>query len=192
MLLTRAAKKFDTNTYDGYDGTKWVPEVIKGSLESFGRVINEREHSSLRRNLTSSEQLPREYPLLRSANGEVYLLVSSSVDTTRDIYSTYIYLLQKATHTANIISFTKTDSASGMGGDIYETTTYSVPCYIQRTSSNNADAGLDFVVYTRFRALLPSYVTPTEGGELEIEDKRYTIKEVDTELNMKRAYLLEK
>ena len=188
MDLSRATTKFATNDIDGFDGVSWTTGIGKGSLEVFSRFITERTFGTVRRILTTHEEIADEYKLLRLATGEIFLKAYENTDLNFNVSYGKTYLLQEITHYGTVINFTKTLTASGMSGETIETMTYDVPCFLDRISSEKAGDELNFMYYTKVKILLPSYIDLEVGSELEVGGNRYAIRERDMELYMQRLY----
>lgn len=186
MNLNQVPKKFSSVTVDGWDGSTWTLGVGIVSIEVYSRFITERTFGVVKRIMISAEAIDPTYTLFRTTDGTTYLRSSLSLDMRNDVIYNYVYLVHIPNAEAEIVSFTTTPSASGMGSNTAEVKSPVVPCYQERLSSQNA-AVVDGVLYTRVRILFPKGTVITSTNEVEISGVRYTVDEVDDELELVRA-----
>lgn len=190
MNLNRPIRKFANVPLAGWDGTVWTENVGKGILEVYSRFITERTFGAVKRILMCPDPLPSLYSVVRVPEGTRYLVAYLNKDLTADYVYNNIYLLQEASSDANIVSFTYTTSASGMQSTEVETVSDPIPCYLERYSSTTSQEA-DGVVYTKTRILLPANTAVSVEDEIQVSTDRYKVSEVDRELNLTRAYVLE-
>lgn len=191
MKLGQAHKKFATVSLDGWDGTNWVLGIAKGSMEVYSRFITERTFGVVKRLFMMPQSINPLYTVVRFPDGIQYLIAKESKDYRNNAVYGYTYLLQEVIAQAQIVTITKTDSASGMGSSTgAETLSAEIPCYFERYSSIDSRE-VDDVTYSRTRILFPSGTILDISNQIKIGDRRFTIRLVDLELNLSRAYTIE-
>lgn len=191
MNLNQAHKKFATITLDGWVKGVWTLGVAKGSMEVYSRFITERTLGVVKRLFMMPEAIDPQYSVIRFPDGVRYLIAKESKDYRNNEVYGYTYLLQEVIADATIITFTKTASASGMGRDATEVVGPLLPCYFERFGATDSRE-VDAVAYSRTRLVFPRGTAVSVDDEIDIGGRRFSIRESDFELNMSRAFGVEK
>lgn len=191
MNLNQAHKKFATVPVDGWDGTSWTTDAAFGSMEVYSRFITERTFGVVKRLFMMPQAMDRRFTVMRMPDGTRYMIANEAQDfRNRQVYG-YTYLLQEVIDDAKHITFTTQPSASGMGRDTLEVESDPIPCYYERYGAADSTE-VDAVTYARTRILLPRGHTMGVDDEIEISGRRFSIKEVDLELELSRAFGMER
>ena len=190
MNLNRPVQKFAKTPVDGWNVSGWTNNIGKGAIEVYSRFITERTFGAVKRILLCAEPLPNEFTTIRIPDGTRYLLSYLDKDIAESTIYNYVYLLQEVSADARVITSSYSETASGMGGDETETPSVDIPCYLERYSGTASKAA-DSLVYSRVRFLLPRGTVVDTDDELEIGTKRYIINEVDNELSLVSAHVME-
>lgn len=189
MDLNRSVRKFANVPIDGWDGSAWTTGVGKGIVEVYSRFITERTFGAVKRILMTPDPISDLYTVFRLPDGARFLRAFMNPDYFSSATYNHVYLMQQASEDCKIVSFVETTSASGVGGTQAEVKTVDLPCYRERYSATSSSAG-DAVVYTRTRFLLPKGTAVSVDDEIEIGTQRFHVNEVDTELDLTRAYVV--
>lgn len=191
MNLNQVHKKFATVDLDGWNGTVWTVGVAKGSMEVYARFITERTFGVIKRLFMMPEAIDPAYTVVRFPDGLRFLVVKESKDYRNNVIYGYTYLFQEVIADAIIVSFVEQSSASGMGRDAQEVLSDPVPCYFERISSLDSRE-VSAVTYSRTKMVFPKGTVIGIGDEIDIEGRRFTIREVDEELGLTRVFSVEK
>lgn len=191
MKLNQAHRKFATVTLDGWINGVWTLAVAKGSMEVYSRFITERTFGVVKRLFMMPEQIDPRYSVIRFPDGIRYLLAKESRDYRNDAVYGYTYLLQEVIADAVIITHTAQTSASGMGRESVESHSDPLPCYFERFSAVDS-RDVVAVTYNRTKILMPKGTPLGVNNTIEIDGHSFTVRESDFELDLTRAFAVQK
>lgn len=189
MHVSEASLWFANESLDGWNGSAWVTEVAMGDFHTYDRFITERTFGAKKRIFLAPQSLsfdPATYPVVRTSDGTVWIVVSDNADIKDDITYEQGYLLVHAAYTADIIELTTTTLASGQQGDPVPTVVGTSVCDLERYTANSSDA-FDTVTYGIYKIIVPSSVAVDTDNEISIDGITYEVQEVYEELLTKVA-----
>lgn len=185
MKLSTATNYFKKTPFDGWDGSIWTPEVIRGDFHTYDRFISDRSFGQKKRILTTGTiPLGASYQALRLADGTRYLVGSSNVDMYDAIYN-YIYQLEEAPFDCEIIEIQTSTLASGIAGAATEVVTGNTFCDVERVSSHASKEFTD-LEYVEYEITMPLAMSSliTADRVLKIDSVKYNIKEASQQINL--------
>lgn len=180
MGLKQAAAFFARTPILGWNGSRFVPTVAKGTLDPYDRFVSEREFGLKRRMLLVNPDtpIPPLYNIIRvGVNGPVYLKgwLNQDIQTGAD-YS-LIYLLHTANEIGQLIQLTRSPKASGMAFTTIDTSLGNWYCNSERVTYTNSQQFSEVRV-TDATITLPRDCPVTAEHEFVLGNKRYVIQEV--------------
>lgn len=194
MRLTQALGKLGKCTVHGYDlaTQTWKVVPTKAILESSQRWISERVGFNARRVLLTSEPVLPYYVVKISDDDIEHILYSEQRNIQKGKSFVYDYTLLDKTHGAQIVTFTTTQLASGMQGELVEELSTAVhPLHLVRYAKSDSVAN-DAIDYSRSYGFIAGNVPITTDNELLVGTDRYLIEEAEAELLTTRLMLIKR
>ena len=188
MKISQAIAQFADTPLAGWDGASWTEGVAFGDFFSFDQFISDRPSGQKKRMFvtTDGNKIPSGYDAVRVPNGDVYLVTTSNPDFVNTELYKHTFLLQRAAFSADVISKTITERASGLAGDMAEASLGTYFCDIERVTSDRSTE-FDSVRYPVYNIFLPRAAAVTADVEIEIDAIRYDVREVNLSLDLKIA-----
>lgn len=182
MRLVQAFRKLATNTLWGYDLTSatYVDTENPALLESTQRWISERVGFNARRVLLCEKKITQRAVKVGDDTLE-HILYSEQKNIRADQTFLYDYTILDKTHQAQTVSFTATQSASGLAGDTTEDLSAPYPVHMIRYAGTNSKEA-ESQLYSRLYAFAPGNIQVDTDQELLIAGERYIVEEAFTEL----------
>lgn len=185
MHIVEAARWFANTELDGWDGTRWVLNISRGDFMAFDRFISERTFGVKKRIIHVPQVYrfdPSAYPLVRTVDGKIWIVVSDNADIEGRAPYAQSYLLLEATLQAQIIEHTTQTLSSGAQGPDVETVLATEYCDLERYSGTSSDT-FGNVSYGLYEVTFPGSVTVSTEYEVKIAGTYYEIREVIPELH---------
>ncbi len=180
MNLSQATNYFSQVSLDGWDGSGWLPSVARVDFQTYDRFISARTFGQNTRTAIAGpgNEIPDQFDYVRTPDQKVYFVLSANSDIDRfGVYNT-TYMLKEAPFSASVLKITAYDAPSGLPGTRQETSVADVFCDLERFTSE-ASSELDLVRYQGFISILPATVPIDTDHELQINGRRYEVREVN-------------
>lgn len=184
MDVSEASRWFANTSVDGWNGTVWVSNIAAGDFHAFDRFITERTFGAKKRVFHTPEESKIDYaayPIIRTADGKVWIVTSDNADIEGTEAYAQSYLLLEASLQAQVIEHTTQLLSSGMRGPLTEAVIATYYCDLERYSSSSSDT-FNNVVYGGYEITLPNNSAIDVEKELRINSVYYEVKEVIPEL----------
>ena len=195
MELSQAAGYFNTVPLDGWDGSAWVNNIASGDFLTYDRFLGPRTFGHLQRMfyLSGDGAAVKPYEVVRTPEGQIYIVASFNHDYKHDHAYATSFLLQEALYTAEVIEFVTTPAPSGIGGTKTENVVATYHCHMERYTSE-ASSEFDIVRYGTFIFTLPLSALGdlTVDRELRVDNTDFELKEVHRMLNAAEARGMER
>ena len=189
MKLGQAIGYHSQVTLDGWDraNQRWVPNISKCSFKAFDQFITNRSFGQKKRMIATPVKHridPKWHVIRNPQDGARYLVTEENSDLRRDELYQYLYLLQIADYTAQIINVATSLKSSGMQGTPVEGVVDTVPCDMERHSATTR-AGRDDVKLSLYTFAMPSDTVISTDSIIQVVDgDRFSIREVNPILGM--------
>lgn len=180
MNLKHAANHFNRTWIDGYNGTTWVPNIVKVTLLPYDRFISERDFGVKRRHLLTNPDypIPAIYPVIRFANkpDHVYLVARDNSDILATEYSQTV-LIHRAFYTGQLITLTRSTAASGAVSAVTRTVTGTYYCDAENITFA-ASKEVPNIKFGDSVVVLPAGTQAFTTQEVNIGNEQYEIEQV--------------
>lgn len=197
MELSQASSYFSSVPLAGWDEANqvWVPDIAYGDFLTYDRFLGPRTFGHLQRmfHVTGNGAELRAYEVVRSPEGQIYLVASFNHDFRDGSAYATSFLLQECLYTIELIDLVTTPAPSGVGGSMTPTVVGSYHGHVERYTSE-ASTEADTVRYETHIFQLPLSVRPfiTVDSELRVDGKYHEIKEISRSLNILEVRGLER
>lgn len=173
MRLAQASTYFLNDYVDGWNGTSWDLRVTKAAVMPFDRFISDQEWTGQGKSilLDPNDTSLENYSVIRLESGQIFMLGFRNFDSQKGTYS-QVYSIMNAGNLAEIFSFTKATSASGMAKSVTRTLIGSYRCNVDHltfmASKQFENTRLDEDII-----LLPRDAVIDTGHEIRIDGNFY-------------------
>ena len=197
MELSQASSYFSTVSLDGWNEAtqSWISGIAAGDFLTYDRFLGPRTFGHLQRmfHMTSDGSSLMPYEVVRSPEGQIYLVASFNHDFHNDEAYATSFLLQQAQYTVGIVEMVTVDAPSGIGGTVTPTVIATVHGNRERYTSQASDE-VDVVRYETFIFNLPLSALDlvNTDSELKVGDIYYEVKELGQTLNVLEVRALER
>lgn len=185
MELGDAIEFFANVHLDGLNGATWDAEVAHGNFITFDRFITERSFGLKKRLFVmgGGVTLDPQYFVVRTPDGEPYLVVEHNYDFKDSAEYAATYLLQRCAYQAEIIVTNERTGLSGLNYGNGDSVVATVMCDVERVSAKTS-AEFEGADYTLYTITLPGDTAVSTDNELRIDGAMYDIKEVTKAMNV--------
>jgi hypothetical protein len=179
MSLKHAANRFRRTRVDGWDGTRWIEGVTRGTFMTNDRFISDREFGNKLRNLMihPEQPLPPEISVVRIGGDEnIFLVGRNSPDIKESVYS-IIVTLRRAYYTCTVMAYSSQKAASGMKTAAVRTVVGEFHCDREHITFA-ASKEFPSVKFGDELVILPADTPVDTTNEIVIENKSYEVEEI--------------
>jgi hypothetical protein len=184
MEAAEASLWFSDTPLAGWNGTAWVSEIAWGDFLTYDRFITDRTFGAKKRLYLTHESYsfdPVTYPVVKTPDSKVWIVVSKEVDMNAESPYAETYLLLETAFTASIQTIQTTTLASGQVRKTSVTSGSSIPCDMEQFGIDISDAAKQ-AVYGTYIVTLPGGTVLSESHELLIDGLYYVVQEVTKQL----------
>ena len=194
MRLAQAFRKLSKSSLLGRNPNTgaWESITFDALLESDQRWISERVGFNARRVLLTEFAIPP-YRVIKVAEDDIErILYSEQRAVSKGTAFLYDYTLLDQTNTMQLVTFTTTNSASGMPGEVSESLSIAFPVHLVRYAKADSNE-VDSIDYTRSYCFAPGDIPIDPDNELlSSTGDRYLIEEAEPELLTTRLMLIKR
>jgi hypothetical protein len=179
MHLRQAASYFADTTVSGWNGTRWIPDVVDITILPSDRFVSVHEFdTNCQYALVDIEDvaLDRYTAIKVEATGQIFIVGFRIDDVSGEHYSKF-YLLRRSDSVGTLFEFQKSFAVSGMAKSVQRSPIGEFFCDVEHVTSVKS-ANFKGSKFSDCLVFLPRDCPVTTGSEVKVGNLYYDVNDV--------------